>query len=81
MMPNEGKALLTKEGLRDYVRPLDQYSENYLQLLKKELKANERLELIDQLGLSCLGVLLYHVGSIYGLDGGGSQVILEYSTF
>ena len=58
----EGKALLTKEGLRDYVRPLDQYSEKLFTTFKKELKANERLELIDQLrGLSCLGVLLYHV--------------------
>ena len=28
------KVLSTKEGLYDYVRPLDQYAENYLQLLK-----------------------------------------------
>ena len=31
----EKKVLLTKQGLRDYVRPLDQYAENYLQLLKR----------------------------------------------
>ena len=29
------KVLSTKEGLHDYVRPLDQYAENYLQLLKR----------------------------------------------
>ena len=29
----EQKSLLTKEELHDYVRPLDQYAENYLQLL------------------------------------------------
>ena len=32
----EQKSLLTKEGLDDYVRPLDQYAENYVQLLKKQ---------------------------------------------
>ena len=31
----EQKALLTKDGLKDYVRPLDQYAENYLQLLSR----------------------------------------------
>ena len=30
----EQKAILTQEGLKDYVRPLDQYAENYLKLLK-----------------------------------------------
>ncbi len=29
----EKKAQLTKEGLQDYVRPLDQYAENYMQLI------------------------------------------------
>lgn len=32
----EQKVLLTSEGLQNYVRPLDQYAENYLQLLKKQ---------------------------------------------
>ena len=31
----EQKAIVTKEGLQDYVRPLDQYAENYLKLLRK----------------------------------------------
>ena len=29
------KSFLTKEGLEDYVRPLDEYAQEYLQLLKK----------------------------------------------
>ena len=31
----EQKALVTKEGLQDYVRPLDEYAKNYLQLLHR----------------------------------------------
>jgi glycosyltransferase involved in cell wall biosynthesis len=31
----EQKALATKEGLQDYVRPLDEYAKNYLQLLHR----------------------------------------------
>ena len=31
----EKKASATKKGLQDYVRPLDQYAENYLQLLNR----------------------------------------------
>ena len=31
----EQKSFLTKEGLEDYVRPLDEYAQEYLQLLKK----------------------------------------------
>ena len=31
----EQKALKTKEGLQDYVRPLDEYAKNYLQLLHR----------------------------------------------
>ena len=31
----EQKSLLAKEGLEDYVRPLDEYAQEYLQLLKK----------------------------------------------
>jgi hypothetical protein len=29
------KVLETKEGLQDYVRPLDEYAKNYLQLLHR----------------------------------------------
>jgi glycosyltransferase involved in cell wall biosynthesis len=31
----EQKAMATKEGLEDYVRPLDEYAKNYLQLLHR----------------------------------------------
>ena len=55
------KVLATKEGLQDYVRPLDEYAKLFAAITSR-LKKSERIELIDLLrGLSCLGVLLYHI--------------------
>ena len=60
MSGDMSKNSLIKDGLKDYVRPLDQYAENYLQLLS-EIEYKPELKLLTSWGLSCLGILLYHV--------------------